>query len=280
VNVASRHPPAGSRRTVSHPECSRYWRNGFDVGDAPNRTTTSGEASSAETYPSYPPSVASPTCGPNRCPERGSAATGKPLASASADSASGVGPPVSAGPRTMSPLSAASITSAIRSRSAGEIPASPWVTPTNGPDRPAVAGRSAAANPPGKRPVGDARRYRSGVRRRFQGFAERHVEVDRSRLGSGRGSDRTAKRRAQRPELPIRRLGFGKLSVRPDRIAVEPLLIDRLVRAAVGQFRGPIGRQKHHGTRAESASTTAGWKFASAVPEVQTSGAGRPVRFA
>jgi len=96
------------------------------------------------------------------------------------------------------------------------------------------------------RSVRDSPRYRVGIGVRLERFPERDVEVDRPRFGASRRADRPSERRPERSELPVGGLGFGKLPIPPDRSAVEVLLIDRLVGAAVGQLRRAVGGQKHH----------------------------------
>ena len=62
--------------------------------------------------------------------------------------------------------------------------------------------------------------------------------------------------------------------------AVEPQLVDRLTGAHLAQLGRTVAAEHDSGTRASQASTTAGWRLAAAVPDVQVTATGRPLAFA
>ena len=145
--------------------------------------------------------------------------------------------------------------------------------------RDAEASTRRPASPPG-RPASRRRRRRTrGPGVGTQRFGERHVDVHRPGQ-SGRqapgGRQRPSTCAASRPLGARPRPPAPGLGGPADRGTEQLDLVRGLVRPAAAQFVRPVGAEHSSGTPVWLASSTAGCRFATAVPDVVTSTAGTP----
>ncbi len=228
------------------------------VTGAPTRTTRSGEYACAKPSTRSSASYVDTAFRPVRSPDSGSAIRGQPAARANASATPGSTPaphPATTRPRGCARTSAAkrAASAAAGSRCAGDvrIQGAP-------PARPGVSNRSAPVGTSGSRkgrlrctgPAGGPDAYAAA---RLASARQRLLASEAASVASGGPGSWN-----QRTALPKS----------PDWSIVWP----------APQSRNSAGRSAVHtskGTRAWCASTTAGWRFAAAVPEVQHTIAGR-----
>ena len=259
--AGSRQPPSPSITTSPGRTRSSSWRIGLDVGMAPVRMTRSGRWASihgpGRTSWSARLTTRDRSCGPVRRPDSGSARIGKPVASARPASAAGSSGsssgPATMRPRGVRPSSAASSASSSSSRT----------------------GRPAMADVNGVETLGRGRAPSSAAPAAPSGSSGSRNGTLSCTAPAGPAAAVATARPATRADVRLgRRVAVEQRQLRVPlgRPAVDPLLVDRLGRAAVAQLGWPVRAehdQRH--PRLLGLDRRPGANSATAVPDVARS---------